>query len=212
MGQPWVPIVVGIAGGTGAGKSWLADRLDENLAGRTTRLREDWYYRDRSCLTEDEALFVNFDHPSAIDAARLLRDLIALSHGTTIGAPQYDYATHRRTPATMRVRPNSVVLIEGLFVLYRPELRDRIDVGVFIDVPAEVRLERRIQRDLHSRHIPEKETIRLWENFVCPMHDRFIEPSARHAHHIWRPDRDPAFPHRLATSILERLNTAAAKR
>lgn len=198
-------LVVGIAGGTGAGKSWLADYLARRFPDRTTRLREDWYFRDRSGLSSDEILRVNFDHPASIDAAQLLRDLDALRAGRSIRAPQYDYATHARSIATIDIAPASIILLEGLFVLHRPALRRRIAIRVFIDVPADIRLIRRIRRDTEVRSIPAPETLRLWENFVHPMHERFVGPSARHAHHVWRPAQDRAFPRRLADEIVKRL-------
>ncbi|HPA18370.1 MAG TPA: uridine kinase [Verrucomicrobiae bacterium] len=199
------PIIIGIAGGTGAGKSWLADYLARYLRGSTTRLQEDWYYRDRSGLSEEEILRVNFDHPSAIDAPGLIKDVDSLRAGRTILAPQYDYATHSRTQATVAVESAPVILLEGLFVLHRPALRRRIGIRVFVDVPADIRLIRRIRRDTEIRRIPVEETLRLWENFVRPMHEHFIAPSARHAHHVWRPEQDPAFPRRLATQVRQRL-------
>lgn len=199
------PLVVGIAGGTASGKSWLADELARRLPVRATRLREDWYFRDRSALSPEEILRVNFDHPSSIDAAGLLRDLDALCKGRPIDAPKYEYATHARLAGTRRVEPAPVILLEGLFVLHRPALRRRIDVRVFVDVPSDIRLMRRIRRDIETRGIPLEETLRLWEHFVHPMHDRFIAPSARHARHLWRPARDRAFPRRLVAEIQRRL-------
>ena len=199
------PIIIGISGGTGAGKSWLADYLARHIPDTSARLQEDWYYRDRSELSEEEILRINFDHPSAIDAPKLLADVDALRGGRTIHAPQYDYATHSRAPATVTVESAPVILLEGLFVLHRPALRRRIGIRVFIDVPADLRLIRRIHRDTEIRRIPVEETLRLWENFVRPMHERFVGPSRRHAQHIWRPSQDPNFPRRLTIQIRRRL-------
>jgi len=198
-------LVIGIAGGTGSGKSWLSDYLAQHLPMRVTHLREDWYFRDRSRLSADEVLRVNFDHPSAIDAALLLRDLDSLRTGHPIQAPQYDYATHARLPQGQRVEPAPVVLLEGLFVLHRPALRRRATIRVFIDVPSDIRLMRRIRRDITTRGIPLEETLRLWENFVHPMHGRFIAPSASRAHHVWHPARDRAFPRHLIAEVHRRL-------
>lgn len=199
-------IVVGIAGGTGSGKSWLADYLATELPGRTTRLREDWYFRDRSALSPAEILRVNFDHPSAIDAPQMLRDLDSLRMGRAIRVPQYDYATHTRVADTAEVQPAPIILLEGLFILHRPALRRRTGIRVFVDVPSDIRLMRRIRRDIQERGIPLEETLRLWERFVRPMHERFIAPSARHAHRIWRPARDRTFPRRLTAEIRRRLS------
>ncbi len=201
-------LVVGIAGGTGSGKSWLSDYLAQHLTMRVAHLREDWYFRDRSRLSAAEVLRVNFDHPSAIDAAPLLRDLDALRAGRPIQAPQYDYATHARLSQGQRVEPAPVILLEGLFVLHRPALRRRAAIRVFIDVPSDIRLMRRLRRDSSARGIPAEETLRLWENFVHPMHDRFIAPSASRAHHVWRPARDRAFPRRLVAEIEKRCPNA----
>lgn len=212
MGKAAASILVAIAGGTGAGKSWLADYLSQRLVGLTTRLREDWYYRDRSHLTARETLFVNFDHPGAIDASRLIHDLDALRAGQSITAPQYDYATHSRIASSVIIEPNAVILLEGLFVLHRASLRNRADIRVFIDVPADLRLARRVHRDSSGRRIPKRETMRLWQNFVCPMHDRFVNPSATHADQVWRPASDAGFPERLAAIILGRVAQTAPLR
>jgi uridine kinase len=197
-------LLVGIAGGTGSGKSWLADFLAERLPGLTARFQEDWYYLDNSGLDEAAAARLNFDHPAAIETPALLRDLDALRAGHAVRTPKYDYATHARLAEATLVEPAPVILLDGLFVLHRPALRRRLDIGVFVDVPADVRLIRRLRRDIDVRRIPAEETLRLWESFVHPMHERFVAPSARHATHLWRPKADAAFPRRLCAEIKRR--------
>jgi uridine kinase len=197
-------LLVGIAGGTGSGKSWLCDFLAARLPGMAARFQEDWYYRDRSGLSDAAVVKVNFDHPAAIETPALLRDLDALRAGRAIRAPKYDYATHARMRETTLIEPAPVILLDGLFVLHRPALRRRLDIGIFVDVPADVRLIRRLRRDIDVRRIPAEETLRLWESFVHPMHERFVAPSARHATHVWRPEADAGFPRRLCAEIKRR--------
>lgn len=177
--------VLGIAGGTGSGKSWLTQRLAEELGRHAQILQMDWYYRDQSHVRGGARLRLNFDHPRAIEVSLLARHLCNLRSGEVVGAPRYDYATHRRLGKTVPVEPRAVLIVEGLFVLHEPSIRRLIDHSIFIDVPADHRLILRLKRDSSSRRLDVFETLRLYEEYARPMHEKFIHPSRRHADEIW---------------------------
>ena len=198
--------LVGIAGGTGSGKSWLAQYLVRAFRSRAAVISQDWYYKDRSCTAAHRRAKLNFDHPRAFDQALLLRHLDALRRGNGIDAPQYDYRTHSRTPGTVRIEAAPVVVLEGILILHDPAVRRRLEHTVFVDVPADVRLMRRLRRDAEDRGLPAAETLRLYEQFVRPMHERFVEGSAAHATEIWRALEDRRFPRRLADALKTRIS------
>jgi len=177
--------IVGIAGGTGSGKSWLAQRLVEIFKDQARLKQTDWYYRDRSHVRGTARLRLNFDHPGAIEVPLLVRNLCALKRGETIEAPQYDYATHRRMKRTVTLAPASLLILDGLFVLHEPSIRKLLDYSIFLDVPADQRLILRIRRDRVTRRIGVEETLRLYETYARPMHERFVQPSRKHAAEIW---------------------------
>jgi len=197
--------LVGIAGGTGSGKSWLAQYLARALRGRAAIISQDWYYRDRSSVAARRSAALNFDHPRAFDYALLLRHLDALRDGDGIDAPQYDYRTHSRLAGTVRIEAAPVVLLEGILVLHNPEVRRRLDHAVFVDVPADVRLVRRLRRDAEDRGLPVAETLRQYEQFARPMHERYVEGTARRAAEVWQALEDRRFPRRLADALKTRI-------
>lgn len=201
-------IVVGVCGGTGSGKSWLSGRLRQALAPDCVVVCQDWYYRDNSRLSPEESLKLNFDHPSAIETPLFLRDLDRLISGRAVEAPVYDYVKHGRTGESRLVEPAPVVVIEGLFVLHEPGVRERLDLSVYIDVADDLRLLRRIRRDCSERRVDLEETLRIYERCVMPMHGRYTAPSARHAAMVWRQDEDAALPDRLIADVRARLATA----
>ena len=201
------PRIIGIAGGTGCGKSALAVSLIEALHPHATLVSQDWYYKDRGGISAGEAQELNFDHPSAFDGALLRRHLLQLKASKPIEAPRYDYATHRRLADTVSVPDAPIVLLEGILILHDARLRALLDLTVFIDAPADVRLMRRLRRDCSQRGIPVAETLRLYENFARPMHEQFVQPSARHATLVWDQMTDRRFPARLTA----RLQTLLAK-
>ena len=186
--------VIGIAGGSGSGKSWLAAHLAQKLGQRATLLAQDWYYKDRTGVSAEAAKKLNFDHPNAIESKLFVRHLAALRRGEAVDAPLYNYATHVRDAVTRRVEPAPLLIVEGLFVLHDPRAAELFDDSVFVDVPADVRLARRIRRDAAHRAIDLDETLRLYENFVRPMHERFVAPSAARARRVWRPLEERGFP------------------
>lgn len=199
---------VGIGGGSGSGKSWLANFLKQRLKHQATIVCQDWYYKDNGHLTPDEAKKLNFDHPNAIDAPLLVKHLDKLLAGETIEAPRYDYATHSRLPEIHTVHPAPVVILEGLLVLHDPRMRKRMDLSVFIDFPDDLRLIRRIRRDVAHRRVDLEETLRLYEHCVRPMHRRYIGPSAARADMVWAQAEDKKLP----TQLLARLKSRLASR
>lgn len=200
--------VVGIAGGSGSGKSWLATYLKRRLGRKAVVMSLDWYYQDKGHVTGEAARRLNFDHPSAIDMPLLIRHMDRLIAGETVKAPRYHYASHARLPQTHTVRPARVIVVEGLHVLHDARLRQRLHVSVFIDFPADLRLIRRIRRDVEHRRIDLEETLRLYEHCVHPMHDRFIAPSSRKATWLWKQEQDKAFPQKLLAKLRARLAKA----
>ena len=193
--------IIGITGGSGSGKTELANYLFKALRGRAALISHDWYYRDRAGLSEEARKKVNFDHPNALETTVLVKHLEALSAGRDVPTPRYDYATSSRMKESVSAGSAGIILIEGLFILHEERLRRLLELSVFVDVPADIRLVRRIRRDVNDRRIPLEETLRLYERFVRPMHERYVEPSARHATYVWKPLDDRAFPARLKNEV-----------
>ncbi len=203
-------LVLGVAGGSGSGKSRLAQAVVAAFPGQTTVICHDWYYRHNGDLDGAAALKLNFDHPRALETALLCRQLDQLMAGQAIDAPIYDYATHSRLKRTRRVETRPLIILDGILVLAEKSLRDRMHLSVFIETPDDIRLMRRVRRDCTERRVDLEETLRLYEEFVRPMHKRYIEPSSRHATWIWSQLDDKTFPNLLIKDLKRRL--APAKR
>ncbi|MBI5631607.1 MAG: uridine kinase [Elusimicrobia bacterium] len=207
MGFERKPICLGIAGGSGSGKSWLARRLKESLGVPVSIICQDWYYHDNGGLSPEEGRKLNFDHPESIETSLLVSHLAELLAGRPVEAPRYDYATHSRLKQTRKVEPAPVLILEGLFTLQAPRLRGLMEWAVYIQAPDDVRLMRRIRRDSRERRVDLEETLRLYEHCVKPMHDIHVAPSAAHATWVWRQAEDKDFPGRLTALLRERLST-----
>lgn len=205
-----MPLCVGIGGGSGSGKSWLAGFLKGKLGSRAVIVCQDWYYRDNGHISGEDAKKLNFDHPSAIERTLFSSQLSLLLSGRPIETPRYDYARHARLKQTVPVSPAEVVIVEGLLVLHEKRLRDLMDLSVFIDVPSDVRLVRRIRRDVEQRRVDLEETLRLYEHCVRPMHERFIQPSSRHAVLLWKQEEDRKFPQRLLRAVEARIGSSGS--
>jgi uridine kinase len=178
------PRIVGIAGGTASGKTTVAQALCAALGERCLLLTQDRYYR--SLPDGVSPADYDFDHPSAFDNVRLVGDLSQLKAGRSVRVPVYDYAQHRRGPESDWTNevPRPVILVEGILVLADVVLRQRFDVSVFVDVPADIRLARRIRRDLVTRGRCVEDILDQYERSVRPAHARCIEPTRAHADHI----------------------------
>ncbi len=198
-------LFVGICGGSASGKSRLAGYLKEGLGDSAVVVCQDWYYKDHGHLGEEDSRELNFDHPSAIETSLLLRQLGQLAKGSAVEAPIYEYVSHSRSRKTRTVEPAPVIILEGLFVLHDARLIRRLDLSVFIDVPADERLLRRVRRDVAHRRIDLDETLRLYEQYVRPMHEKFIEPTAPLATWRWRQMEDERFPKELFDEVCARL-------
>ncbi len=176
------PLVIGIAGGTGSGKTTLARRLRTELGEDVAMLEHDWYYLDRSRLSPAEREAVNYDEPAALDNALLVQHLSELRSGRAVECPQYDFATHTRSAATMPIAPRRIVAVEGILLFAIPELCQAFDLRIFVDTDDDIRLLRRIQRDLVDRKRDIASIQNQYYSSVRPMHLLHVAPSKRLAH------------------------------
>ncbi len=175
-------VVLGVAGGSGSGKTTVVRRLLDRVGReRVAVLHHDRYYNDLSHLPMSERRATNMDHPSAFDDELFLRHLRTLVRGEAVGVPRYDYASWSRLPGTDTVRPAPVVLVEGILLFASPAIRDELDVKVFVDADADLRLLRRLRRDVAERGRTTGSVLDQYEATVRPMHLRFVEPSKRWA-------------------------------
>lgn len=175
------PLVIGIAGGTASGKTTVARRIAEDLGETATLLDQDSYYRDLSDLSVEERAEVNFDHPDAFDVGLLVEHLQALKRGEPIEKPIYSFVDHNREPRTSRILPGRVVILEGILVLGIPELVREFDVKIYVDTDDDVRVLRRLTRDVKERGRDLDGVVAQYLRTVRPMHFGFVEPSKRHA-------------------------------
>lgn len=174
-------LFLGIAGGTGSGKTTIARVVGERLGADAVLIDHDSYYRDQSHLPPKEREKINYDHPDTLDNELLLEHLGALRRGEAIEKPVYDYAEHVRSQVTERVEPKPVVILEGILILAIPAIRDALDVKIFVDTDADIRLMRRIRRDLEQRGRTFASIRKQYYESVRPMHLAFVEPSKRFA-------------------------------
>lgn len=177
------PLIIGIAGGTGSGKTTVARAIAEALGpDRCALVDHDAYYHDLAHLPFEERVKTNFDHPRSLDNERLCADIDRLRSGEAIEKPLYDFTTHTRRAESVRVEPRRVVLVEGILVLAHEGLRDRMDVRIFVDTDADVRLMRRVRRDMEERGRSFLDVREQYYRTVRPMHLAHVEPSRRFAH------------------------------
>ncbi|MGH7627349.1 MAG: uridine kinase [Gemmatimonadaceae bacterium] len=176
------PLIVGIAGGTGSGKSTVARRVIECLGDASVaRVDMDAYYRHRPELSLDERRHINWDHPDALDLQLFREHLATLASGHAIEKPVYDYARHLRAARTMHVEAADVIVVDGILLFVEAAVRQLLDFKIFVDEDADLRLVRRIRRDLRYRHRPLQEILQQYIATVRPMHLAFVEPSRRWA-------------------------------
>lgn len=176
------PVILGVAGGTGSGKTTVARAIIEGVGKeRMAFLAQDNYYADIPWRSEEHRASHNFDHPSAIDTDRLVSDLTALKRGERIEAPVYDFYSHRRSETTERIEPRAVILAEGILLFAEPRIRELLDFKIYVDTDADVRLIRRIERDMRERGRALDDILRQYMGTVRPMHLEFVEPSKRWA-------------------------------
>jgi len=179
---PPAPIVIGIGGGTGSGKTTVALEVRKHFPEESVVIiHHDYYYLDRACLPFAERERLNYDHPDAFDNALLLSHLAELREGRSIEKPVYDYETHSRSTETVTVRPAGIVLLEGILVLVSAELRRLMDIRLYVDTDADERFIRRLKRDITRRGRNVDQVIEQYLRTVRPMHLQFVEPSKRYA-------------------------------
>ena len=178
-------IVIAVAGGTGSGKTTVANEILQRVgAEHIAYIPHDAYYRDLSHLPPHERDQVNFDHPDSLETELLVEHLKALRAGRTVEIPEYDFTTHTRTQRTRRVEPAPVVLVEGILVFVERELRQLFDVKLYVDTDADVRFIRRLRRDIEKRGRSVESVCEQYLSTVRPMHMEFVEPSKRYANVI----------------------------
>lgn len=177
-----MPIVFGVAGGTASGKTTVARQiLDRVGAGHIAYLPHDAYYRDLSHLSMEQRVQQNVDHPDALESDLLARHIRELREGRPVPLPVYDFATYTRRPETVTVEPASVILVDGILIFAEPELRGLMDIKVFVDTDADIRLIRRIQRDTRERGRTLSSVVFQYLDTVRPMDLEFVQPSRRYA-------------------------------
>lgn len=198
---------MGIAGGSGSGKTTVARKVAEQMRGSSVAFIDmDAYYKNLTHLTYEERRHVNWDHPEAFDLDLFVAQLSELAAGRAIDKPVYDFVTHARAPHTERVEPTQVVIVDGILLFVDARVRDLCDVKVFVDADSDIRVLRRIRRDMRKRGRPLEEIIDQYLNTVRPMHLEFVEPTKRYADLIVpRGGRNPIAIEMIVAKIRQRL-------
>lgn len=174
-------MVIGIAGGTGSGKTTLTNRLKEHFGDDVSVIYHDNYYKRHDEMPYEERCLLNYDHPDAFDTDLMIEHLLALKAGKAIHCPVYDYTIHNRSAETIEVRPAKVIIVEGILIFQNCELRNLMDIKIFVDTDADVRILRRIMRDVKKRGRSLDSVVEQYLTTVKPMHEQFVEPSKRAA-------------------------------
>ena len=174
-------ILIGIAGGTGSGKTTLTRHLKEHFGDSVTVIGHDSYYKRQEGKTYDERDKVNYDHPGAFDTDLLIAHLKELKEGRSIQCPVYSYVDHNRTDETVTVHPNKVIIVEGILIFQDPTLRDMFDIKIFVETDADVRILRRALRDVEQRGRSLQSVVTQYLTTVKPMHEQYVEPSRKYA-------------------------------
>jgi len=178
-------LLVGIAGGSGAGKTTLVNVISEKLKAwasiEATIVNHDSYYKEYSHLSKTEKDKLNFDHPNSLDNHLFVEHLALLKQGQSVLAPVYDFATHSRLTNTIIIKPSSVILVDGILLLVEPKIREILDIKIFLDTPADIRILRRLHRDINERGRTVESVINQYLGTVRPIHEQFVEPSKQYA-------------------------------
>ena len=175
-------LVVGIAGGTGSGKTTLMDNLIGKFQDMVTILSHDNYYRRHDELTYEQRCQLNYDEPASLETELMARHLDKLRHGEAIDCPVYDFTIHNRSDETIRLEPKPVIIVEGILIFENEALRDLMDIRIFVDTDADVRLCRQIIRDVNERGRTLESVLHQYQQTVKPMHEKYVEPSKKYAH------------------------------
>ena len=174
-------LVIGIAGGSGSGKTTLMKRLIEKFGADVAVLSHDNYYKRHDELSFEERCALNYDEPDALDTSLMVYQLDQLRHGVAIDCPVYDFAQHNRSNDTIHIKPERVIIVEGIMIFVEPELRNLMDIKIFVDTDADIRLCRRIKRDVTKRGRSLESVLNQYQQTVKPMHEKYVEPSKKYA-------------------------------
>ena len=174
-------LVIGIAGGSGSGKTTLVKNLMTQFGPQITVLSHDNYYKRHDELTLEERSQLNYDEPAALDTSLMVYQLDQLRHGKAIQCPVYDFTVHNRSDETLTVQPEQVIIVEGILIFENKELRDLMDIKIFVDADADIRICRRMKRDVNKRGRSLESVITQYQQTVKPMHEKYVEPSKKHA-------------------------------
>lgn len=176
------PILIGITGGTGSGKSSIADTIYSSFSNECiAMIQQDMYYKDQSHLSMEERVKTNYDHPKAFDNDLLIEHLESLINGIAIEKPIYDFSCHNRAKETVRVEPRDIIIVEGILVLEDERIRNLLDIKVYVDTDADIRILRRLIRDINERGRTVDSVVNQYLEVVRPMHLQFTEPTKRYA-------------------------------
>ena len=174
-------LVLGIAGGTGSGKTTLMKNIINRFGDVVTVLSHDNYYRRRDELTYEQRCLINYDEPAALETELMAVHLDKLRHGEAIDCPVYDFTQHNRSEETVRIVPKNVIIVEGILIFENEPLRELMDIRIFVDTDADVRLCRRIKRDVNKRGRTLESVLTQYQTTVKPMHEKYVEPSKKYA-------------------------------
>ena len=175
-------LVIGIAGGTGSGKTTLMKNLIQHFGGMVTVLSHDNYYKRHDELPLEQRSQLNYDEPAALETDLMAQHLQLLRQGQAIDCPVYDFTNHNRSDETIRIEPNPVIIVEGILIFEDQPLRELMDIRIFVDTDADIRLCRRIKRDVNKRGRTLESVLLQYQQTVKPMHEKYVEPSKRFAH------------------------------
>jgi uridine kinase len=177
-----IPLVIGIAGGSGSGKTTVANEVIQRVgAHNIAYLPHDAYYKELGHLPPNQRAQINFDHPDSLENELMIQHILALRDYNTVYLPVYDFSKHRRTKETIEVKPHRIIIVEGILIFAVPELRSLFDVKIFVDTDSDLRFIRRLQRDITERGRTTESVIKQYMTTVRPMHLEFVEPSKRYA-------------------------------
>lgn len=174
-------LVIGIAGGTGSGKTTLMNRLIERFGAEVSVLSHDNYYKRHDELSYEQRCLLNYDEPDALETDLMARHLDRLRRGESIQCPVYDFTLHNRSDETVTIVPKKVIIVEGILIFTDKQLRELMDIRIFVDTDADVRLCRRIKRDVNKRGRTLESVLEQYQNTVKPMHEKYVEPSKKYA-------------------------------
>ena len=175
-------LVIGIAGGSGSGKTTLMNNIVSRFEDNITVLSHDSYYRRHDDMTYEERCQLNYDEPAALETELMVQHLDLLRQGIAIDCPDYDFTVHNRSDKVIRVEPRKIIIVEGILIFENKELRDLMDIRIFVDTDADIRLCRRVKRDVNKRGRTLESVLTQYQQTVKPMYEKFVEPSKKYAH------------------------------